>query len=96
MPFFDLISRWVESSDFGPKSDDLGRRILESDFIPSDVAKSDCIRPTIIVPENRKQTGFSFIVLKPVSSAVGSDGSFLFTAYTRKNVLFAHSTSPLP
>ena len=36
MPFFDLIIRWVESSDFGPKSDDLGHRILKSDFIPSD------------------------------------------------------------
>ena len=39
MPFFDLIIRWVESSDFGPKSDDLGHRILKSDFIPSDFAK---------------------------------------------------------
>ena len=28
MPFFDLRIRWVESSDFGPKSDDLGHRIL--------------------------------------------------------------------
>ena len=27
------------------------------------------------------------IVLKPASGAVGSDGSFLFAAYTRKNVL---------
>ena len=37
MPFFDLIIRWVESSDFGssdfgPKSDDLGYGILKSDF----------------------------------------------------------------
>ena len=32
MPFFDLIIRWVESSDFGPKSDDLGHRILKSDI----------------------------------------------------------------
>ena len=32
---------------------------------------------------------------EPASSAVGSDGSFLIDAYTRKNVLFAHSTSPL-
>ena len=47
-------------------------------------------------PKTENKTGFPFIVLKPASSAVGSDGSFLFTAYTRKNVLFAHSTSPLP
>ena len=44
----------------------------------------------------RKQTGFPFFVLKPPSSAVGSDGSFLFAAYTIKYVFFAHSTSPLP
>ena len=46
--------------------------------------------------KTENETGFPFIVLKPASSAVGSDGSFLFAAYTRKNVLFAHSTSPLP
>ena len=46
--------------------------------------------------KQKKKTGFPFIVLKPVSSAVSSDGSFLFTAYTRKNVVFAQSTSPLP
>ena len=27
MLFFDLIIRWVESSDFGPKSDDIGHWI---------------------------------------------------------------------
>ena len=43
MPFFDLISRWVESSNSGPRCDDLSHLILESDFIPSDFAKSDCI-----------------------------------------------------
>ena len=43
MPFFDLIIRWVESLDFGPKSDDLGHRILKSDFTLSDFTKSDCI-----------------------------------------------------
>ena len=49
MPFFDLIIRWVESSDFGPKSDDLGHRILRSDFVPSDLAQSDCIsRPMFL------------------------------------------------
>ena len=51
MPFFDLIIRWVESSDFGPKSDDLGHWILKSNFILSDLAKSDCIsrpRPFIM------------------------------------------------
>ena len=41
------------------------------------------------------KTGFPFIVLKPASSAVGSDGSFLFPAYTSENVLFAYSTSPM-
>ena len=54
------------------------------------------IRPTIIVPEIRNQNRFPFIVLKPASSTVGSDGSFLFTVYTTKNVISAHSTSPLP
>ena len=55
MLFFDLIIRWVESSDSGPKSDDFGHRILKSDFIPSDIAKSDCIsisRPILF--SNRK------------------------------------------
>ena len=46
--------------------------------------------------ENRNQNRISLHVLKPASSAVGSDGSFLFDAYTRRNVLFAHSTSSLP
>ena len=47
--------------------------------------------------KTENKTGFPFIVLKPASSSpVGSDGSFLFTACIRKNVLFAHSTSPLP
>ena len=48
MPFFDLRVRWDESSGFGPKSDDLGHRILKSDFIPSDFTKSDCIRTAMI------------------------------------------------
>ena len=43
MSFFDSIIRWVESSDFRPKSDDLGHQILESDLVPSDFVKSDCI-----------------------------------------------------
>ena len=34
--------------------------------------------------------------LFPASSAVGSAGPFLVAVYTRKNVLFAHSTSLLP
>ena len=48
MPFFDLIIRWVELSDFGPKSTGLGYRIIESDFIRSDFAKSDCISRPIL------------------------------------------------
>ena len=48
MLFFDSRIRWAESSDFGPKSDDLGHRILKSDFIPSDFAISDCIRRPIL------------------------------------------------
>ena len=40
--------------------------------------------------------GFPVIVLKPASNAVGSAGSFLFAAYARKNVFFAHRTSPPP
>ena len=41
--------------------------------------------------KTENNTGFPFI-LKPASGAVGtrSDGSFLFAAYTRKNVFFAH------
>ena len=41
MPFFESIIRWVESSDSGAKSDDFGHRVLKSDFVPSDFAKSD-------------------------------------------------------
>ena len=44
MQFFNMMIRWVEPSDFRPKSDDLGHRIIKSDFIPSDFAKSDCIK----------------------------------------------------
>ena len=54
MPFFDLIIRWVESSDFGPKSNELGHRILKSDFIPSDFAKRDCISRPIFFFSDRK------------------------------------------
>ena len=51
-----MIIRWVESSDFGPKSDDLGYRILKQDFTPSDCAKSDCITgPSLIQIENKNQ-----------------------------------------
>ena len=46
--------------------------------------------------ENREQNGISLHGTEPANSAVGSDGSFLFAAYTRKNVLLAYSTSPLP
>ena len=53
MPFFGLIIRWVESSDFGPKSDDLNYRILKSDFIPSDFAKSDCISRPIFFSDRK-------------------------------------------
>ena len=42
--------------------------------------------------KTENKTDFPFIVLKPASSAVGSDRSFLDAAYTRKNMLFAHST----
>ena len=49
--------------------------------------------PTIM---GKKTNRISPLVLKPASSAVGSDGSFLFAAYTRKDVVFAHRTSPLP
>ena len=45
------------------------------------------IRPTMMGSENRKQNRFSL----PESIAVGSDGSFLYAAYTRKYVLFVHS-----
>ena len=50
---FDLRIRWVESSDFAPKSDDLGHRILKSDFIPSDFAKSDCISRPVLLSDRK-------------------------------------------
>ena len=53
MPFFVLIIRWVESSDFGLKADDLGHRILKSDFIPLDFAKSDCISRPILFSDRK-------------------------------------------
>ena len=39
------------------------------------------------IGKQKNKTRFPFIVQKPASSAVGSDGSFLIAAYTRKNVL---------
>ena len=48
-----MIIRWVESSDFRPKSDDLGHRILKSDFIPSDFAKSVCISRPILFSDRK-------------------------------------------
>ena len=51
--FFDLRIRWVESSDFGPKPDDLGHRILKYDFIPSDFAKSDFISRPIFFSDRK-------------------------------------------
>ena len=53
MPFFDLIIQWIESSEFGPKSDDLGHRILESDFIRSGFVKSDCISRPILLSDRK-------------------------------------------
>ena len=48
--------RQVETSDFGPRSDDLSYRILKLDFIPPDYAKSDCIsRPISFSDENKTQ-----------------------------------------
>ena len=55
-PFFDLIIRWVESSDFGAKSDDLGHRILKSDFISSDFAELDCISRPILLSRSKNKT----------------------------------------
>ena len=52
MPFFDLIIRWVESSDFGPKSDDLGYRILKSNFIPSVLQNRSISRPILCSDRN--------------------------------------------
>ena len=53
MPFFDSRIRWAESSGFGPKSDDLGYRILKSDFVPSAFAISGCIRRPIISSDRK-------------------------------------------
>ena len=50
-----MIIRSVESSDFGSQSDDVGHRILKSDFVPSDFAKSVCIRrPTFFSDQKIK------------------------------------------
>ena len=43
------------------------------------------------IGQQKTKQVYPFIVQKPASSAVGSDESFLYAAYTRKNVLFAHS-----
>ena len=54
------------------------------------------LRPTLTASENRKQNRISLHRAETRErSAVGSDGSFIIAAFTRKNVLFAHSTSPL-
>ena len=45
--------RWVESSDFGSKSDGLGHPILKSDLIPSDFAKLDCISRPIFSSDRK-------------------------------------------
>ena len=60
--------------------------------MPSDFAKSDCIsRPILFLDKKITITSSEpdriINGLRPASSAVGSDGSFLFAAYTRKNVL---------
>ena len=51
------------------------------------------MRPTIIISEKRKRNDYSFVVLKPTQ-----DSGFSRSVLNRsgKNVLFAHSTSPLP
>ena len=53
MPFCDLRIRWAESSDFWPKSDDLGHGTIKLDFVPSDFAVSDCIRRPIIFSDRK-------------------------------------------
>ena len=47
-------------------------------------------RPTISLwrKKTKNKTGFPFFVQKPASSTVGSDESFLDTAYTRKKRVF--------
>ena len=50
MPFFDLKNGWLRSSDFRPKSDDSGHRVLKPIFFRSDFAYSDCMnKPTSYV-----------------------------------------------
>ena len=47
--------------------------------------------------KTERKTGHLFSVLKPASSAVGSDGSFLIAAHSRKSVFRTFSSiSPLP
>ena len=44
------------SSDFGPKSDDLGHQILKPDFVPLDFAISYCTTRPIIFSYRKKKT----------------------------------------
>ena len=53
MPFFRFENSMGESSEFGPKSGDLGHRILKSDFIPPDIANSDCISRPILFSDRK-------------------------------------------
>ena len=44
---------------FRPKSDDLGHRILKSDFTPSDFAEPACISRPILFSDRKIKTGSS-------------------------------------
>ena len=93
MLFFDLIIRWVESSDFGPKSDDLAHWILTSDFISSDFAKSDCIsRPIIFSGRNITiRSSESVRIINGLSMASFFPFYFRYTAF---GVSFQHILTP--
>ena len=57
MPFFDLRIRWAESSDFGPKSDNLGHRILKSDFLHRILQnRTDCVSRPIFFSDRKMKT----------------------------------------
>ena len=81
MPFFDLRVRWVESSDFGTKSDDLGHRILKSYFIPSDFAKSDCISRPILFSDRKIKIRRSESDRKIISLTKTGPNTFYFVFF---------------
>ena len=95
MPLFYLRIRWGESSDFGQKSDDLGHRILKSDFVPSEFVISYCIRrPTIFADQKQNlNLGIGSIRLTPATLGTGFAGGTVRESWQRPLVLVSHNNA---